>query len=192
MSRASRRGRDFEAEVHHGLQRALGEAAVYKIPDAHTMGMLTVLKSPADFIVSVGAQIFTIEAKQTKIVKGLPLANIREHQIDWATRNPTCAYFVVNFNNRQKTKAAKINRTFLFNGAALQMMIIESHGENSIRLALFEEYAQELPRITGEEPIIDFKGTIFSRDVQTSTLGKKCSRIAPQSLESGNFAEASR
>lgn len=140
MSIHTRRGYQFEKEVHNGLD-LIPQAMVFKIPDAKATRMITPVKVPADFMISLGHEIYTFEAKQTKLHR-IPWSNFRQHQIDWVL-HCSKAYFVINFNNRHD-----INRTFLLNGEILQTLI--NNWDKSVPISAFEEWAIELERKTAK------------------------------------------
>lgn len=137
MTLSTRRGYTFEKEVHNGLDLIPG-AMVFKIPDAKSLGQIISIKAPADFIVSVGGIIITVEAKQTKL-KRIPWSNFRQHQIDWVLSTPN-ACFVINFNDRKK-----INRTFIVHAAELKALMEEF--PNSVPMDSFQH---ELERQTAK------------------------------------------
>lgn len=138
-----KRGYLFENEILTGLR--IEGIDAHKIPDAKSMRTMTTIKNPADFIASVGDKIITIEAKTTKLNR-LPWANFREHQIQWCLNNPSCAYFVINFNNR-KSGPSKINESFLVTAEHLEKWMDEH--STSIPLQIFRDECLELPRKTG-------------------------------------------
>lgn len=158
MTRATRNGYIFETEVHKGLE--LAGYDVWKIPDSKMMGRVINVKAPADFIISKGHGIKTLEAKSTKLAR-IPWANFREHQIQWCISNPSSAYFVIMFNNR-KTGAAKINETFLVSAFHINKWIEEY--DKSVPLDTFRKECIELPRFTAahnptaDHAFINFQG----------------------------------
>lgn len=153
-----KRGYLFENEILTGLR--IEGIDAHKIPDAKSMKTMTTIKNPADFIASIGDKIITIEAKTTKLNR-LPWLNFREHQIQWCLNNPSCAYFIINFNNR-KTGAAKINETFLVSAFHINKWINEY--EKSVPLETFRKECIELPRFTAvhnpssDHAFINFQG----------------------------------
>ena len=137
-----KRGYTFENEVVRGL-KLIPRCIVYKVPDAKTMGVMMSTRVPTDIMFTYKCSIYTIECKTTKMHR-FPLANLKEHQIEWCKSCPR-AYFLVHFNNRQKGDM-KIERTFLFDYEALLSMTMDN--SVSIPLSAFEQHAFELERKT--------------------------------------------
>ena len=168
----SKRGYLFEAELMEGM--LLAGLNAHKIPDAKTLHTMTHIKSVADFIVGLGTKIITIEAKTTKLSR-LPWANFRQHQIDWCLENPGSAYFVVNFNNRDKGKDL-VNRTFLVSSQDI-LFWSQAH-KVSIPLSQFEEDCIELTRFTGKhneengKAFIKFTDEVIESFINTETINK--------------------
>jgi penicillin-binding protein-related factor A (putative recombinase) len=131
---------------------------VYKVPDAKTMGVMMSTRVPTDIMLSKDGLMYTIECKSTKMNR-FPIANLKEHQIEWSKSCPR-ALFLVYFNNRQKGDR-KVERTFLFDYEALLSMTMDN--SVSIPIPAFEQHAIELQRKTAkhhpnkEGAFIDFK-----------------------------------
>ena len=164
MTQSTRRGYVFEQEVERGLQLAGLES--WKIPDSKAMGRISPLKTPADFILSNGKKIMTIEAKQTKLAS-IPWSNFREHQVGWVLANPSVAYFVINFNNR-RVGNNKVNETFLVDAHTLSgWMKVYS---KSVPIDEFRRACKVLKRKTNKDnPLgtgayIDFGGIFDGSD----------------------------
>ncbi len=142
MTVHTRRGYQFEAEVHEGLK--LAGLDVWKIPDSKAVGRVIPIRTPADFIYSNGKNIYTVEAKQTKLGR-IPWSNFRDHQIEWCLANPDFAYFIINFNNR-RLGVDKINETFIVTAA--DIILFQVRWPKSVPLQEFRDNCKQLYRLT--------------------------------------------
>ena len=153
MTKATRRGYDFEHEIDRSLSKILDYH--FKIPDARSLqwmrkGMYgdrfpAAHKVPADFVGFKGKNFYLIECKQTKGI-ALPFDRLREHQevaLCKAQAGGQWGLIIINFNNRQRKKAERIDRTFMIDIAD---WIVARHKleRASLPLKWCEDHAVEL------------------------------------------------
>lgn len=83
---------------------------------------------PADIAACEDGHSILIECKQTK-QKNFPIENVKPHQTAALLKHHQAkglSYFVVNFNNRERTKSEKINRCFVVKAVLVDKYIRES------------------------------------------------------------------
>lgn len=127
MSIASRRGYDFEQQWEEALKNE-GYDWIYKVNDARSMkgfNLPYAPKVPFDFMAAKYKIIEFFECKQTRQT-ALPIDAIKPHQLDNLLRLEELGFdcwFVINFNNRIKTKEGRINKVWKIKASVMNDMI---------------------------------------------------------------------
>jgi len=129
MTIATNRGYQFEAEIGRTLKKYTQFS--FKLPDSRAFGFIMsktgypLPKVPCDFIAVHKSQAYFIECKQTKNT-AIRFNAFRPHQIEALDRVAKAGgngLFFINFNNRERTKAKKINKLYILDVINLKALI---------------------------------------------------------------------
>lgn len=109
------------------------------------------MKSPYDFCVCDKGKFIAIECKQTKNT-ALAFNNIKPHQLvelEAVRAAGGDAYLVVNFNNRERTKAKKVNSTYAIDIKTFLSIksVLDEENRKSMNRKFFDLHAKSCRRI---------------------------------------------
>ncbi len=141
--RSTRGGYKWEDTLKKSIVETYPGAFIYKLIDTHSIeGLLTKLKKnhiqyqdflipkvPADFITVWGGQTVWVEAKNTVNDRYFPLANIKQHQLEFASlieENGGKYYFAI------RRQEARNNEVFLVTLNDI-ISITQSSGRKSLQ-----------------------------------------------------------